>query len=450
MIKDRFIIFGATGDLAYRKLLPAFYNMVYKGLLTEKDQIIVVGRRSLTTSDYIDTIIPWIKSYARFEFNDQKFLELSKLVHYCRMDITISSDYDKLRQTLSNDQATNTIVYLAIAPSLFKVATDGLAQIGQKQIKIVMEKPFGDTLEQAKRLNQQLKQEFGEDRLYLIDHYLGKEMVRNILTIRCANPIFERLWNHEAIEKIEISAMETVGVENRAGYYDQTGALKDMVQNHLLQILTIVALDDPANMDSFKDQQLAILNALYYKGIDQQNMVLGQYESYQKEPEVKPGSNTETFAALKLYIDKERWKNVPFIISTAKKADHRSTEVKVTFKQKDDSLTKNVLVIKIQPEEGVEMHFNIKTPGKDNGIMDAKLDFCQSCSDTNRINTPEAYEWMLEAIAKGDQFWFSEWNQIQTSWILIDKMRQEYHQKGLPIFRYPPASDMSEYLKELS
>lgn len=448
LVNNRYIIFGGTGDLTYRKLMPAFYNLLVKGNLKANDQIIIVGRRPLTIDDYLRSLRSWIKDNARLAFSDDNFKRLSKIISYCKMDISDLNGYGPLKDRIENNKALQTIVYLAIAPNLFKVATDSLCNIGLTNISVVMEKPFGDTLAEAKQLNTDLQARFGKENLYLIDHYLGKEMVRNILTIRCANPIFEKVWNSENIELVEIEAMETVGVENRAEYYDRTGALKDMVQNHLLQILTIVALDNPSDMNSFKQQQRKILKALTIKEPIKQAILLGQYNGYLEEKGVSENSNTETFGAIRIFIDQPRWKDVPFVISSGKKTNERNTQVKITFKQEDKDLANNVLVIRIQPMEGVEMHFNIKTPGQEKGVTEAKLDFCQNCSELNRLNTPEAYEWMLEAITKKEQFWFSEWEQIETSWLFIDKLKEGFHDIDRKLIEYPQGSDLSGLVKK--
>ena len=448
LVNNRYIIFGGTGDLTYRKLMPAFYNLLVKGSLQKNDQIIIVGRRPLTIDVYLRSLRPWIKDNARLAFSDDNFKSLSNLISYCKMDISDLDDYGSLKDRIENNKALQTIVYLAIAPNLFKVATDGLCSIGQTNISVVMEKPFGDTLTEAKQLNADLQDRFGKENLYLIDHYLGKEMVRNILTIRCANPIFEKVWNSDNIELVEIEAMETVGVENRAEYYDRTGALKDMVQNHLLQILTIVALEDPSDMNSFKQQQRKILKALMLKEPIEQAILLGQYDGYLEEKGVRANSNTETFGAIRIFIDQPRWQDVPFVISSGKKTSERNTQVKITFKQEDKSIANNVLVIRIQPMEGVEMHFNIKTPGQEKGVTEAQLDFCQSCSELNRLNTPEAYEWMLESITKKEQFWFSEWEQIETSWRFIDKMKERFRNIERKLIEYPQGSNVSDLIKK--
>lgn len=432
-INNRYIIFGGTGDLAYRKLMPAFYNMYVRNELTDDDCIVVVGRKDYTNNDYYQIIEKWIKENARLLYTDEKFKKLTSLIKYFKMTITDIDQYQILKEQLP--KANKTIAYEAVAPKFFKIVSEGLASCNFDNVNVVIEKPFGENVKEIEDLYNYLVERFSKKHIYFIDHYLGKEMVRNILTVRCANPLFENAWNSKFIEKVEINAFEKVGVENRASYYDHAGALKDMVQNHLLQLLTIVALDNPSDIKSMKKQQLEVLNSLYYKDI-KDSMILGQYEGYRNEIDVAKDSKTETFAALKLYINSKKWENVPFIISTGKKLNERMTEVRITFRSNSEDIDKNVLTIKIQPMEGIELNFNIKTPGVENEISSASLDFCQSCIDVNRINTPEAYEWMLGAIKNDDQYWFSEFEQIKVSYSLIEKMKNDYDKNNPELYNY--------------
>jgi len=448
-VNSRFIIFGGTGDLTYRKLLPAMYNMLVNGKLQETDEIKIIGRKPLLTLEYNALIKPWIIQQARMPFSEEQFAHLSAMISYIKMDISQIEEYKPLKQALGLSKVQQTIAYFAVAPNLFSAIAEGLSMIDLPDLRIVMEKPFGETLKHAEQLNIELKKKFGENNLYLIDHYLGKEMVRNILTIRCANPIFSAIWDHEHIESVLISASETVGVGSRANYFDHTGILKDMVQNHLLQLLSMIALEEPRNNDTIKAQQRQILEALQIKGDIKDNMLLGQYAGYIDEPNVTKNSQTETFAVIRAYIDLPRWHGVPFIITTGKRLAKHNMEVKITFRQNDKTTPKNALIIKIQPTEGVELNFNIKTPGKEDGITEAKLDFCQSCSDINRLNTPEAYEWMLESIMNNEHFWFSEWQQIDTSWRFINQLKQSYQLQKLPLHIYPQGSEINDLIKEL-
>ncbi|MEG0959004.1 MAG: glucose-6-phosphate dehydrogenase, partial [Erysipelotrichaceae bacterium] len=296
-----------------------------------------------------------------------------------------------------------------------------------------------------------------KDNIYRIDHYLGKEMIRNIQTIRFTNPIFSNIWNHEFIESIQISAFEDIGVENRGDYYDQSGALKDMVQNHLLQILSIIAMEQPSNNeDAMHEEQLKVLRSMRsLNNISiKDTMVMGQYDGYQSEPKVAKDSKTETYVGLRLFIDNERWQDMPFYIRSGKKLNKREMEVAIVFKQHYAQAQPNVLVIKIQPMEGIYLQFNIKKPGNSNEIMKVNMDFCQSCLEVNRINTPDAYERLLLACIKKEPYWFSKWDQIELSWDYMERLHQLYLEEGNKIYSYPPGSAgprvSDELLKQLN
>ena len=304
---------------------------------------------------------------------------------------------------------------------------------------------FGKDLASARELNAQLEAFFAPDQIYHIDHYLGKEMVRNIQTIRFMNPIFANIWNHDYIENIQISAMEEVGVETRGSYYDQSGALKDMVQNHLFQILSIVAME-PMRDNSREEMHRCQLDALkHLRKVSalklEDTLILAQYDGYLKEKDVAADSKTETYAALRLFIDNERWQGTPFYLRTGKKLDRREMEIIITFKRPLPTADPNILIIKIQPTEGVYVRFNIKKPGNSEEIVPASMDFCQSCQEINRINTPEAYERLLMAVALGDASWFSQWDQIETSWEYVDQLKQRAVNEFLPIHVYQPGSE---------
>ena len=312
-------------------------------------------------------------------------------------------------------------------------------------MNIVLEKPFGDTLENAKKLNLLLEKAFRPEHLYRIDHYLGKEMIRNILSVRCANPFFSNIWDSRSIARVEIEATETVGVETRGAYYDNAGAVKDMVQNHLFQLLSITALEDPSASD-IKAQQLSVLQHL--RPVTEENIrdsaVFGQYEGYVREPKVSADSSTETYAALKLYVDVPRWKDVPFIIRTGKKCSDRHTSVIITLKPSAPGVPANRLVIRIQPSEEIQVQFNVKEPGDSEALHQVELEYCQSCMDIFSRNTPEAYERMLNACMHNEPEWFSQWDQIETSWKFIDRLKQAYRNAGIPVYIYPQMTDGPE------
>lgn len=436
-INRNFTIFGGTGDLTYRKLLPALYNLYVDGKLHSSDRILIIGRRQYTTDEYINIIRDWVKKYTRMNFNDDVFEKFSKKIHYHLMNFQDINDYQGLSNLLL--YVEENIFYYAVAPSFFDVISEGILSLCcAKNIKIIIEKPFGATLEEAEKLNSKLISCFGKENIYRIDHYLGKEMIQSIQTIRFSNQIFRNSWDKNSIQKIEIIANEEVGVETRASYYDNTGALKDMVQNHLLQILSIIAMEEPSSEMSIKESQQKVFENLRpIELIDiEKSMILAQYEGYKQEKGVYPDSNTETYAICKLFIDNERWENVPFYIKTGKKMSTREMEVIVTYNPIGNVKESDVLIFKVQPTEGVRLEFNIKKPGESTDIIRAEMDFCQSCIPAHRINTPEAYERLLNAIMEGDQNLFSTWEHIYLSWKYINELKKLYKDKKLQIYKY--------------
>lgn len=440
-------IFGGTGDLTNRKLLPALYNLFVTKELVDFS-IVVIGRRSFTYTSYCESIHEWVKQYARLPYRSSLFEEFIQHLYYYQMDFTEVTAYEKLQSFYQEHEMNEHIFYFAVAPRFFEVIAKGLTTYipeAKNAGKVVIEKPFGEDLKSAMRLNETLESFFTKDHVYHIDHYLGKEMVQNIHTIRFLNPIFSHIWNHEHIEHIQISALEEVGVEKRGGYYDQSGALQDMVQNHLFQILSIVAME-PMKEQTREEMhrcQLEVLNNLREIKDDElkENVVLGQYFDYQKEPNVENDSETETYAALRLLIDNERWKGTPFYIRTGKKLNRREMEVVITFKQPYDYAAKNLLIIKIQPTEGVYFKFNIKEPGNSENIIPVHMDFCQSCQDIYRINTPEAYERLLMAVVNNDGAWFSSWDQISLCWNYMEVLKQKLKKGYCTPVIYPASSE---------
>ena len=418
------------------------------------ERMIIIGRRDYNTQTYCEAAREWVRRFSRIVFREEAFRQFIQGIRYYQMDFTQEAAYDALDAFYQESRIDSHIFYFAVAPRFFPVIAHGLGRVtGAEKGKVILEKPFGESLKAAEELNDKLEAFFEPDHIYRIDHYLGKEMIRNIQTIRFTNPIFKNIWNAEYIDNIQISAMENVGVETRAGYYDTSGAMKDMVQNHLLQILSIVAMERPQDLspEGMHEEQIRVLKALRPVRTDQigRQLVLAQYEGYLQEPGVPPDSITETYAALKVFIDNERWKGTPFYIRTGKKLGRREMEVTIVFKRPESGMEPDILVVKIQPEEGVHLQFNIKKPGDTDEISQAKMDFCQSCSLENRINTPEAYERLLGACLRGERSWFSQWDQIETSWNYIDQLRSAYRQIGQPIYTYPSGTNGPEAADEL-
>lgn len=442
-IHTNITIFGGTGDLTFRKLLPALYTMYLTDKLPKGSRIVIIGRRDYDSGSYRALAEEWVKKFTRLPYSEEKFASFSEQISYFRMDLSNLEDYQRLNGFFSADKIGSHLFYLAVAPKFFAVIAEGLKSVcGACQGKVIIEKPFGENLDAAKKLNKELEDHFGPEQIYRIDHYLGKEMVRNIQAIRFTNPIFTDVWNSEYIESVQISALEDVGVETRGGYYDASGALKDMVQNHLFQILSIVAMEQPQNFNSeqMHAEQLKVLRSLrpVNEADIEDTLVLGQYEGYREEPLVAPDSNTETFAGLRLYIDNERWKGTPFYIRTGKKTGTRQMEVSIVFRRSMPEVDPNILIIKIQPTEGVYLQFNIKRPGDTDEIIPSKMDFCQNCNLVHLLNTPEAYERLLTACINGERSWFSQWDQVEISWNYIEQLKIKFAEKGLKIYPYAP------------
>jgi len=441
-------LFGGTGDLTYRKLLPAFYNLFYRNALPESFHIVVIGRRELTTETYISNLSEWITTHSRFPVDPELLKSFTDHIVYFKMIFTEAEGYKRLHdyyQELDKTVKHQKLYYLAVDPNFFMTIGEHLHQHNlHKDGSIIIEKPFGNDLKSALEINSKLQSLFGEDHIYRIDHYTAKEMVQNIHTIRFGNSLFEKNWNHEMVESITISASETVGVEDRGNFYDVTGALKDMVQSHLLQILSIVLMDEPETDDakSVHDKQEEILDNLVIKDYET-DVIYGQYASYRSEPDVDPHSQTETYVAFRCEVNHPRWKNVPIYIQTGKKMEKRSTEVTLQFK-KTHGHPSNLLVIKVQPDEGIYLKLNIKTPGYTNTVESVFMDFCQSCNIEYRKNTPEAYERLLDAAMHHDHTLFSSFNQVMTSWKFIENILKHTQDHKLHIYEdysKPEASD---------
>lgn len=440
-ISTNITIFGGTGDLTFRKLIPALYIMRRTGKLAADARIVIIGRREYDDEAYRTVAKDWAKQFSRLPYTEQDWQEFAEKIRYYRMNFSDPAAYAGLAAFYAQEKIGAHVFYFAVAPAFFGTITEGLKTLPHLAgSKVIIEKPFGETLESARVLNGELEGFFGADNIYRIDHYLGKEMIRNIQTIRFANPIFSHVWNSAAIESVEISALEDVGVETRGGYYDAAGALKDMVQNHLFQILSILAMERPAEFtsDAMHAEQLRVLRALRPASAEAltDTLVLGQYEGYREEPLVAPASRTETFAALRLFIDNKRWQDTPFYIRTGKKTGTRQTEVAITFRRLLPNTEPDVLIVKIQPTEGVYLQFNIKRPGDTEEIVPAKMDFCQNCILEHHINTPEAYERLLTACLNRERAWFSQWDQIELSWNYIETLKALAAQADLPVYPY--------------
>ncbi|MBP1997647.1 glucose-6-phosphate dehydrogenase [Peptostreptococcus canis] len=444
MKNNGIVIFGGTGDLAYRKLFPALYNLFCLGKLPRDYRIVGIGRRDYSQEDYKNIVRDWMKDFSRLKYTESDFNEFKELIHYYEMDMSKEEDYNGLIDFLNNQGIIKSelIYYYAVSPQLFLPITNGLKKVQccTGKTKVIIEKPFGENIESAEKVYDSLREYFKDENIYHIDHYLGKEMIINIMTLRFENAIFSGVWNKDFIEKVEINAYESVGVDSRGGYYDKSGALADMVQNHLFQIMSIVAMEKPEDSSSYmiKEAQGEVFKSLkpiISENIDE-NLVMGQYKGYREEEKVNSDSTTETYVSLKVEIDNDRWRGVPFILRTGKKLHTRESEVVISFKSMSKNAGGNSIIIKIQPDEGVKLDFNIKKPGTENQIEKVGMDFCQSCILENRENTPEAYERLLYACMESDRSLFSQWNHIELSWNYINNIIDSYKKYSNKLYMY--------------
>lgn len=458
MNSNTFVIFGGTGDLTHRKLMPALYNLLKENNLPRSFAVVSIGRRNLSREEYLEQIKTSIITYGRYPFDEDTWSELRNLIYYKQMDFTDISEYESLKSFLNEVDIKhhtngNRIYYLAVAPEFFEVIVDNLAKTNLnkhegKFTRVMIEKPFGRNLQSAIYLNQKIIEVFGEENTYRIDHYLGKEMLQNIMVIRFANSLFEPVWNKDYIEQIQITASETIGVGSRGNYYENAGAIRDMVQSHLLQLLSLIAMERPKDLspNSVRDEKVKVLQKLKPTNKEdiKKSVVRGQYKSYRHEPNVSPISNTETFVALKLEVDTPRWKNVPFYVRTGKKLPRKAIEIIIQFKHPEkmlyDNLTSipNMLIIKVQPQEGIYLVFNAKKPGTKNTIIPVQMDFCQNC-DVG-INTPEAYERLLLDAFNGDSTLFARWDEVLYSWKFIDAIIETWQDDNVNLPHYEDGS----------
>lgn len=447
--KSVIVIFGATGDLAQRKLFPSIYRLYQNGKIDEDFAVVGVARRPWTNDILRENVRKSIGEHYTSEEDLEKF---SSHFYYHPFDVTNTESYqglDSLIKALEGTYSTggNRIFYLAMAPEFFGVIASNLKKHGLKNsegwTRLVIEKPFGHNLESAQALNDEIREGFEEDEIYRIDHYLGKEMVQNIEVIRFANGIFEHLWNNRFIANIQVTSSESLGVEERATYYDQSGAMRDMVQNHMLQMVSLLAMEPPINLttDEIRSEKIKVLRAMRKIKNEEinENFVRGQYGSgqingndlpgYRDEDEQLETSNTETFVAGRIMIDNYRWAGVPIYIRTGKRMAEKSTKIVVEFKdipmnlyyENKDDKHPNLLVIHIQPHEGITLHVNAKKSGDSSFATPVELAF--SNNGVDGINTPEAYEKLLYDCMLGDGTNFTHWDEVALAWEFVDSIQ---------------------------
>jgi glucose-6-phosphate 1-dehydrogenase len=475
-----FFIFGATGDLARRKLFPAFYSLYREGKLSDKFAVIGLARRPRTNDQFRDDVFKSIQEFARYKADDDSnWGQFADHFHYLSLDINNPSAFSALKALAGElderyDIGGNRLFYLALAPELFGNVSIHLRDGGLLDSpgwhRLVIEKPFGYDQESAEKLNAQIRQVFRENEVYRIDHYLGKEMVQNIEVVRFANAFFEPLWNNKYIANVQITLSETVGVEERGGYYDQAGALRDMGQNHMLQMVTMMAMEPPSRLhpEDIRDEKVKVLRSLraYKDAADvDRNVVRGQYTSgmmkgkpvrgYREEEGVPSDSLTETYFAARVFVDNFRWAGVPFYVRTGKRLPVKTTEVVVEFKNMPENvhftsktkLEPNLLVFRVNPTEGIYLKMNAKKPGSQWGIVPIAMDFCQSCEVG--LNTPEAYERLLYDAARGDSTYFTRWDEVSLAWQFVDRFEKAWRETNTGLHMYAAGSWGPEAAQQL-
>jgi glucose-6-phosphate 1-dehydrogenase len=457
-INASIVLFGATGDLAHRKLFPALFQLYQKGQLQENFAVVGVSRKEFEHEEFQKIVAEAVDTHSEVDDHDA-LKSFSSHFYYLKMDVTDFKSYhdlENLLNQLDRDYRTggNRMYYLAMAPQFFGTIPGFLKSEGitdtQGWHRIVIEKPFGRNLETATELNEKIQESFDEDDIYRIDHYLGKEMVQNIQVIRFGNAIFESIWNNKYIDSVQITSSETLGVEDRAAYYEKSGALLDMVQNHMLQMLMLVAMEPPGKLDTkhIRDEKVKVLRSLrfYNEKEIHKNVVRGQYEegslngssvpSYLDEENVAPESKTETFVAAKLFIDNFRWDGVPFYIRTGKRMKTKSTEIVIQFKQGPMALYRannvkhppNLLRIHIQPDEGLSLSLNAKPHGDNMNLLPIDMSFCNNCQ--NEVNSPEAYEKLISDSLLGNATYFTRWDEVALSWEFIDSISNAWSKES--------------------
>ena len=450
------VIFGASGDLTSRKLIPALYRSFCRGRLPEPLQIVGVARSAMESHQWRQQLGEQLASRLGDQWKAESWGEFQERIHYQPGDVQNPDDFRRLGKFLEDleQEPADRLYYLSTMPQLYAPAVmglgaSGLADDGQGRRNLIIEKPFGIDLPSARQLNRDLHSVFKEDQIYRIDHYLGKETVQNILVLRFGNSIFEPVWNRNYIDHVQITVAEEVAVGRRGAYYDQAGILRDMFQNHLLQLMMIVAMEAPArfNANLVRDEKVKVLQSVrpWHGGDFATAGVRGQYRGYRKEQGVGGESQTETYAVLKFLIDNWRWKDVPFYLRSGKAMSCRTTQIVIQFRRPPHLLFNaqgsckpeaNRLVLQIQPAEGLQLHFQSKVPDAEMRMRMSELDFR---FDSGGSGLPDAYERLLQDAISGDASLFARSDEVERAWELIDPIIAAWRSPAAPeLLSYEP------------
>jgi glucose-6-phosphate 1-dehydrogenase len=438
------VIFGASGDLTQRKLMPALYSLAYRRLLPERFAIVGAARSQGTDDEFRDRMKDAVQRFARDPFRQDVWDELAAGMRYCALEFEDGAGEDELAQVLRDVDTHrgtlgNRVYYFAVPPSAIETLVREVAERRQHEgwVRLIIEKPFGYDLASAQHLNELIREHFDESEVFRIDHYLGKETVQNMLALRFANGIFEPIWNRQFIDHVQITVAESIGIEGRAAFYERAGAIRDIFQNHLLQLVAITAMEPPSDFtaDSVRNEKVKVLHSLHTPG--PKSVVRGQYgrgfiegeqvPAYREEDGVDPLSETETFVAAKLYVDNWRWADTPYYVRMGKRLPRRETTIAIQFKRAPhppfaeaaaEELRPNVLLIHVQPNEGMSLAIGAKVPGLGISIRTVHMDFLYG--STFREGLPEAYERLVLDAMLGDATLFTRSDEIEEQWALVD------------------------------
>ena len=451
------VIFGASGDLTKRKLLPAIYSLAFRRLLPERFGIVGAARNEESDEEFRERMKAGVQEFGRDPFNQETWDWLAERMHYVALEFADDAGHleiVKVLNELDETQGTagNRVYYLAVPPSAIGTIVEkvGKHRSTEGWTRLIVEKPFGRDLETAKALNTELQQTFDESEIFRIDHYLGKETVQNMLALRFANGIFEPIWNRQFIDHVQVTVAESIGIEGRAGYYEQAGAIRDIFQNHLLQLLALTAMEPPIDFtaESVRNEKVKVLRSIHTPG--PKSVVRGQYgrgfiegeevSSYREEQGVASDSMTETFVAAKLYVDNWRWADTPFYVRMGKRLARRETTIAIQFKRAPhppfeetdaEGLRPNVLLVHVQPDEGVSLAIGAKVPGQGMTIQTVHMDFLYG--GAFRTGMPEAYERLILDTMLGDGTLFTRSDEVEEQWLLVDAIVAAW-QRDRPAF----------------